>query len=112
MFEKAIKETERKGYQQLDYCRFAEDIVITVNGHERLGWLVDKAGIRLKEELQKLKVTLNIDKTKTVDMEKGETFGFLGFEYRLVKNNNGRKIVLIRPQEKKVQKFMGCESSN
>ena len=106
MFEKAIKETKRKEYEELDYCRFADDIVITVNGHERLQWLVDKAEKRLKEELKKLKVSLNDEKTRIVDVERGETFGYLGFEYRLVKNSNGKKMVLIRPQKKKVQNLI------
>lgn len=85
---------------------WATHLVITINGHERLEWLVYKAGKRLKEELQKLKVTLNIEKTKIVNMEKGEPFGFLGFEYRLIKHNNGKKMVRIIPQKKKTQKLI------
>nr|WP_207726843.1 group II intron reverse transcriptase/maturase [Anaerosolibacter carboniphilus] len=106
MFEKAIKETRRKEYEQLDYCRFADDLVIAVNGHERLQWLVDKAARRLKEELGNLKVSLNTEKTKIVNMEKGDTFGFLGFEYRLIKTHNGKRMVQIRPKKKQVQKFI------
>lgn len=106
MFERAIKETKRKEYEQLDYCRFADDIVIAVNGHERLQWLVYKAMKRLKEELSKLKVCMNTEKTRIVELEKGDTFGFLGFEYRLIRHSNGKKMVLIRPQKKKVQKLL------
>jgi hypothetical protein len=102
MFEKAIKETQNKEYQEMDYCRFADDMVILVSGHKRQEWLVEKCFRRLSEELEKLQVKLNIDKTKIVDMEKGETFAFLGFEYRLVKQN-GKKMVLLRPKKKKVQ---------
>lgn len=52
-------------------------------------------------------MTLNLEKTKVVDLEKGETFGFLGFEYRLVRNrNNTRKVVLMRPRKKKVSELI------
>jgi len=95
MMEDAVKQTARRGYQQLEFCRFADDMVILVNGHEALSWLVEKAQRRLREELDKLEVTLNLKKTKVVDLEKGETFCFLGFEYRLVRNS-ANKMVLMR----------------
>ncbi|MEQ8156791.1 MAG: group II intron reverse transcriptase/maturase [Clostridiaceae bacterium] len=105
MFERAKRETARNGYENMEYCRFADDIVILINGHEVIKWLVDKAYRRLKEELAKLKVKLNPEKTKIVDMNKGETFGFLGFDYRLVKNKN-RKMVLLKPKKKKVSELI------
>lgn len=105
MFEKAIQETQRNGYQQIEYCRWADDMVILVNGHDALAWLVKKARRRLEEELERLEVKLNLEKTKVVDLEKGETFGFLGFEYRLVKMKE-RKMVLLRPKKKKVKELM------
>ena len=104
MFIKAIKETERKGYQQIEYCRFADDMVILVNGHEALSWLVTKAKRRLTEELGRLKVEMNKEKTKLVDLERGETFSFLGFDYRLVKMSQ-RKMVLLTPRKKKVKEL-------
>jgi len=102
MFAKAVKETENKGYQQIEYCRFADDMVILVNGHPALAWLVKKAERRLREELSRLQVKLNLEKTKIVEMDKGKTFNFLGFEYRLIQMKQ-RKMVLIKPKKKKVQ---------
>lgn len=102
MFTKAVRETEWKGYQQIEYCRYADDMVILVNGHPALAWLVKKAERRLREELSRLQVKLNLEKTKIVEMEQGETFSFLGFEYRLIQMKK-RKRVLIRPKKKKVQ---------
>lgn len=102
MFGKAIKETQKNGYQEMDYCRFADDMVILVSGHKSQEWLVEKSLKRLSEELEKLQVKLNIDKTKTVDMNRGETFAFLGFEYRLVMYKD-KKMVLLRPKKMKVQ---------
>lgn len=106
MFERAIRETKRKGYENIEYCRFADDIVILVNGHEVLTWLVDKCFRRLTEELRKLKVNLNVEKTKILDMTKGEIFAFLGFDYRLV-NNKNKKMILLKPKKKKVTELIG-----
>jgi hypothetical protein len=39
---------------------------------------------RLREEFAKLRVEINEDKSRMVDLAKGESFGFLGFEYRRV----------------------------
>ena len=36
---------------------------------------------RLKQELNKLQVVMNEEKTKEVDLTKGKTFSFLGFEF-------------------------------
>lgn len=103
MFEKAIRETEYKGYQQIDYCRFADDMVILVNGHPSLQWLVKKAMKRLTEALAILKVKLNTEKTKVINMDKDETFDFLGFTYRKVSINTPKEMITIIPKKKKVQ---------
>jgi RNA-directed DNA polymerase len=69
----------------VNYHRFADDIVITVNGHHtKRGW-ADRALQRLHEQLAPLGVELNKEKTKVVDALKGEPFGFLGFDLRRVR---------------------------
>ena len=46
-------------------------------------------------------VELNQEKTKVVDMLKGEAFGFLGFDLRRVrKRNEGRIFILMTPKKK------------
>lgn len=105
MFERAKMETKRREYENIEYCRFADDMVILVNGHEALKWLVGKCYKRLTEELKKLKVNLNVEKTKILDMTQGETFAFLGFDYRLVSNKN-KKMVLFKPKKKKVAEII------
>ena len=105
MFETAVRETARRGYQQIEYCRFADDMVILINGHPALAWLVDKTLKRLRQELGRLRVAINKEKTRIVNLEEGETFNFLGFEYRRVKHKNGI-MVLIRPRKKKVQELI------
>lgn len=105
MFERAKRETARRGYENMEYCRFADDTVILVNGHEAVDWLVSKSYKRLREELAKLKINLNVEKTKVVDMNQRETFGFLGFDFRLVKNKQ-KKMVLLKPKKKKVAELI------
>jgi len=106
MFERAVRDTMHNGYQQIDYVRFADDMVILVNGHAALEWLVWKAMKRMKEELTKLKVTMNADKTKIVDMNKGETFDFLGFTFRKVSQGKPDEMVTMTPRKKKVLAFV------
>ena len=49
---------------------------------------------RLREELAKLQVEINEEKSRVVDIAKGEKFAFLGFEFRRTLSNNG----VWRPQ--------------
>ncbi|KLT23139.1 putative reverse transcriptase [Wolbachia endosymbiont of Armadillidium vulgare str. wVulC] len=37
---------------------------------------------RLQEELAKLEVSVNEEKTKVINLKKGGTFNFLGFDFR------------------------------
>ena len=57
----------------------------------RDGWKCSGLGaMRFLEELAKLDVELNRDKTRRVDLAKGESFTFLGFEFRRVKTRQGK----------------------
>jgi RNA-directed DNA polymerase len=100
MLEKAKEVTSGDGYQHIEYARFADDLVIAVDEHSRWNWLEKAVYKRLLEELTKLKVELNTEKTKTVDLRKNETFGFLGFDFRRVKTKNGKWSVLKTPKMK------------
>jgi len=72
MLEKAKEVTSRGKYTNIEYARFADDLVILVNDNYR--WLTAAAYKRLVQELTKLKVKVNRDKTKIVDLTKGDTF--------------------------------------
>jgi RNA-directed DNA polymerase len=98
MLEKAKEITKRGKYINIEYARFADDLVICVNDYYR--WLTKAAYKRIVAELAKLKAKLNRDKTKIVDLTKGETFSFLGFVYRRVKTVNGKWAVAITPKIK------------
>ena len=88
MLEKAIATTRRGQYTNVQYARFADDLVILVDSHPRHGWLVQAVDRRLREELAKLRVEINEDKSRMVDLSKGETFSFLGFTFRRILSRN------------------------
>lgn len=89
MLEKAIATTRYGKYTYVQYARFADDLVILIDSHPRHGWLVRAVERRLREELAKLRVEINEDKSRMVDLAKGGSFSFLGFEYRRILSRNG-----------------------
>jgi RNA-directed DNA polymerase len=90
MLEKAIVTTRRGPYTQVQYARFADDLVILVDSHPRQDWLLKAVEKRLREELARLKVEINEEKSRMVNLSKGESFSFLGFEYRRLRSRRGR----------------------
>lgn len=89
MLEKAIETTRYKQHTAVQYARFADDMVILVDAHPQHDWLVKAVIKRLREELGKLRVEINEEKSRIVDLRKGGSFGFLGFEYRRVRSLKG-----------------------
>jgi RNA-directed DNA polymerase len=101
MLEKA-KETTRQGQRErIEYARFADDLVILVDSDPRWRWLRGALERRLREELAKLQVEVNEDKSGRVDLAQGESFGFLGFEFRRIRSKRGRWMPLYMPKGKK-----------
>jgi len=100
MLERAKEVTRRGRYTYIEYARFADDIVILVDGFRRWEWLLKAAHKRLLEEFDKLDVQMNYDKTRIVDLMRDETFSFLGFDYRRVKTRRGVWGVRVTPRMK------------
>lgn len=100
MLERAKEVTRNGRYTYIEYSRFADDLVILVDGFSKWNWLVDAANKRLLEELEKLDVQLNREKSKLVDLTRGETFSFLGFDFRRAKTRQGKLGVLVTPRMK------------
>lgn len=100
MLEKAKKVTRQGKYTYIEYARFADDIVILVDGFSKWKWLAKAAYKRLLEELEKLDIKVNIQKTQIVDLTRGETFGFLGFKFRRFEIRKGKWGVRIVPKIK------------
>ena len=107
MLERAKEVTRRGRYTYIEYARFADDLVILVDGYRKWDWLAEAAYRRLLEELAKLDVQLNRDKTRRLDLEKGESFGFLGFEFRRVKTRRGVWGVRYAPRMKARTALLG-----
>jgi RNA-directed DNA polymerase len=84
MLEKAVETTRRGKSTSVQYARFADDMVILIDAERQSEWLVKAINKRLREEFAKLRVEINEDKSRMVDLKKGESFTFLGFEYRRV----------------------------
>ena len=101
MLEKAIETTRYKQYTAVQYARFADDQVILVDSRERHEWLVKAVTKRLREEFGKLRVEINEEKSRVVDLRKGESFGFLGFEFRRLRSLRGRWRPQYTPKLKK-----------
>jgi RNA-directed DNA polymerase len=101
MLERA-KETTREGqYTFLEYARFADDLVILVDAFPRHTWLLKAVEKRLREELAKLQVEINEEKSRIVDLAKGESFGFLGFDFRRIRSRRGVWRPHYTPKRKK-----------
>jgi RNA-directed DNA polymerase len=100
MLERAKEVTRRGRYTYIEYARFADDLVILVDGYRKWDWLAEAAYQRLLEELAKLDVQLNRDKTRRLDLTKGESFGFLGFDFRRGKTRRGVWGVQYAPKMK------------
>lgn len=102
MLERAKEVTRAPdGYVPVEYARFADDLVVLVGRSPRNNWLHEALSRRLREEFAKLQVEVNEEKSRTVDLVKGETFGFLGFDFRRVKSFSGRWRANNAPRMKK-----------
>ncbi len=90
-----LKETTRQGqYTYLEYARFADDLVVLVDGYRRHARLAQVAERRLREALAQLDLQVNEEKSRIVDLSQGGSFGFLGFDFRRARSRRG----VWRPQ--------------
>jgi RNA-directed DNA polymerase len=101
MLERAKAATLQGRHSAVEYARFADDLVVLVDAHPRHAWLRQAVPMRLRQELAKLHVEINEDKSTTVDLERGDSFGFLGFEFRRVRSLRGRWRPQFTPKLKK-----------
>ena len=100
MLEK-IKEVTCQGkYEHVQYVRFADDLVVLVDGFRKWKWLEMTVCKQIFKELEKLDVQVNHEKTKVVDLTSGGTFSFLGFDFRRAKTHKGKWGVQITPRMK------------
>lgn len=100
MLERAKEVTRCGRFTYIEYARFADDLVILVDGFKKWKWLLDGVYTRLSEEFEKLDVQMNQEKTRIVDLTRYETFSFLGFDYRRIKTRRGVWGVKVTPRMK------------
>jgi RNA-directed DNA polymerase len=89
MLEKAQEATRQGPYQYVAYARWADDIVILVDSYRRHDWLLDAVNRRVREEVAKLGIPVNEQKSRVVHLERDEVFTFLGFDFRWVRSLRG-----------------------
>lgn len=98
MLERAKEVTREGKYTHIEYARFADDCVVLVDGHRKWDWLWAGVVRRLREELDKVQVHINEEKTKLLDLGEGDSFGFLGFEFRRARTRSRKWGVNYRPK--------------
>src|SRR5262245_49687741 len=107
MLERAREVTRYNGFTVLEYARFADDLVILVSAHPNQRWLHSALEKRVREEFAKLEVEVNEEKSRRVDLKRGESFSFLGFDFWRVRSRAGRWMPLYRPRMKKRTALLG-----
>ena len=63
MLERAKEATRYGKYTYVEYARFADDLVILIDAHQRHDWLMAAVEKRLREELAELQVEINEEKS-------------------------------------------------
>jgi RNA-directed DNA polymerase len=101
MLERAKEATRYGKYTGIEYARFADDLVILIDAYRRHDWLLPAVEKRLREELVAVRVEVNEEKSRIVDLCRGESFGFLGFDFRRIRSRRGAWRVQYTPKLKK-----------
>ncbi|MGH9633125.1 MAG: reverse transcriptase domain-containing protein [Bryobacteraceae bacterium] len=107
MLERAIVTTRYRKYTAVQYARLADDLLILIDAHPRHDWLVKAVNKRLREELAKLRVEINEEKSRIANLAKGDSFGFLGFEFRRILSRKGERRPNYTPKLKKRTALLG-----
>jgi len=89
MLEKAIDTTRYGNTPTSNMYDLRMILVILIDSYSHHDWLVKAVEKRLREELAKLRVEINEEKSRMVDLRKQESFGFLGFDFRRIRSLKG-----------------------
>jgi RNA-directed DNA polymerase len=100
MLERAKAATRYGALTSVEYARWADDLVVLVYHDGRQDWLVEAVSRRLREEFAKLDLRVNEAKSRIVDLSRGESFGFLGFDFRRLRSQRGRWWAQYTPTQK------------
>ena len=75
--------------------------MVLIDSWPRHAWLLRAVEKRIREEMAKLRVEINEEKSRIVDWVKGGSFSFLGFEYRRILGRNKKWRPHYAPKLKK-----------
>jgi len=108
MLEQAQVATQDGRYETIRYVRFADDLVVLCSVLPSKRHWVTKVEGRIREELEKLDLEVNEDKSKVADVTTGESFDFLGYTFRWVPSRKDpkKKMALARPTKKRRTRFL------
>lgn len=106
MEEETAKRRREGRWERVVYTRYADDMVILVDGYPQWQPHVGMIQKRLDQELKKVEIEINEEKTKVVDIGNGGSFGFLGFDFRAGCNRFGKRFVLRTPKRKKQSELL------
>jgi len=102
-----MENCRREGkWERVIYTRYADDMVVLIDGHPRWQPPIEEIRKRLEVELKKVEVEINEEKTRVVDIKDGGSFGFLGFDLREAKNRLGKSFILRTPKKKKQSELL------
>jgi RNA-directed DNA polymerase len=105
--EEEMEKRRRDGkWERVIYTRYADDMVVLVDGYPKWQPHVAMIQKRLEGELKKVAIEINEEKTKVVNFGSGESFGFLGFDLREGHNRFGKRFVLRTPMRKKQSELL------
>jgi RNA-directed DNA polymerase len=107
VMEEEMDKRRRDGrWERVVYTRYADDMVILVDGYPQWQPHVGMIQERLNQELKKVEIEINQEKTRVVDISQGGSFGFLGFDIRAGRNRFGKRFVLRTPTRKKQSELL------
>ncbi len=107
VLERAREVTRRGQYVNVEYARFADDIVVLISHHPSCDGLAKAVPRRLREKLSDLEVQINEEKTRLVDLRRKESFSFVGFDFRRVKTRRGKWGVRVTPKIRARSRLLG-----
>jgi RNA-directed DNA polymerase len=107
MLQRAKERTHTNGWTHIEYARYADDLVVLVDGDALCAWLRRAVHRRLLEELARLGVRVNEEKTRQVDLTRADaTFAFLGFDFRRALSRRHRWMPFYVPRAKARAKLL------
>lgn len=101
MEEEMVQRRREGKWERVIYTRYADDMVVLVDGYPQWQPHVGMIQKRLEEELRKVEIEINEEKTRVVEFARDGSFGFLGFDLREARNRLGKRFVLRTPMKKK-----------